>query len=197
MADTEDATSQPSKSSEKGRRKASRKGKGKRSKAAAGGSLFASSPPGRSQSPPSKPSGGRRTASSLPPRTIRPAAASIFFGAAAFFFAGTASGSPAASARHRSRSGQSELAFARARGYSSQRLRYWKRQLGGSTNAPRVRSAPAKTTPAFVAVAMPVAARAPAKIEIHAGGLSVCVREDLDVEHLARIVDALARVLEC
>ena len=95
------------------------------------------------------------------------------------------------------RSGQSELAFAGARGYSSQRLRYWKRQLGGSTNAPRVRSAPAKTTPAFVAVAMPVAACAAARIEIHAGGLSVCVREDLDVEHLARIVDALARVLEC
>lgn len=82
------------------------------------------------------------------------------------------------------RSGESEVAFAQQRGYSNQRLRYWKKQLGISTK------------PAFVAVAMP-AARPPLKIEIRLGAVSVCVREDLDVEHLARIVDALARVREC
>jgi hypothetical protein len=90
------------------------------------------------------------------------------------------------------RSGQSELAFARTRGFSRERLRYWKSQLGVSAKATNV-----SPKPTFVAVAMPVAARTPAKIEIHVGALSVCVREDLDVEHVARIVDALARVREC
>lgn len=51
--------------------------------------------------------------------------------------------------------------------------------------------------PAFVAVSMPVVARATPKIEIHIGALAVCVREDVDVEHLAGIVGALARVRAC
>ncbi len=90
------------------------------------------------------------------------------------------------------RSGESEFAFARQRGFSPQRLRYWRSRLGA---APIQSSAP----PAFVAVEMPVAARgAPRpKIEIHIGAMSVCVREDLAVEHLARIVGALARIRPC
>jgi len=88
------------------------------------------------------------------------------------------------------RSGESEFAFARQRGFSPQRLRYWRSRLGA---APIQSSAP----PAFVAVEIPVAARGAPKIEIHLGALSVCVREELDVEHLARIVSALARVRPC
>jgi len=88
------------------------------------------------------------------------------------------------------RSGESEFAFARQRGFSPQRLRYWRGRLGGAP----IQSS---TTPAFVAVEMPVAARSAAKIEIQLGALSVCVREDLDVEHLARIVGALAHVRPC
>jgi hypothetical protein len=90
------------------------------------------------------------------------------------------------------RSGQTELAFARQRGFSPQRLRYWRSRL----RAPMTQRT-STTAPAFVAVAMPIAARGTSKIEIHVGGLSVCVREELDVEHLARIVDALARVRAC
>jgi hypothetical protein len=92
------------------------------------------------------------------------------------------------------RSGQSELAFARGRGFSRQRVRYWKSRLGVSTSKPKTAVSP---KPGFVAVAMPVVARAPTKIEIHVGELSVRVREDLDVEHLARIVGALMRVAGC
>jgi transposase-like protein len=90
------------------------------------------------------------------------------------------------------RSGQTEHAFARQRGFSPQRLRYWRSRLRAPT-AKRTSAAP----PAFVAVAMPVAARETSKIEIHVGALLVCVREELEVEHLARIVDALARLRAC
>lgn len=56
------------------------------------------------------------------------------------------------------RSGESELAFARQQGFSRQRLRYWRSRLG----APTKQSA---APPAFVAVAMPIGARAMSKIE--------------------------------
>ena len=88
------------------------------------------------------------------------------------------------------RSGESELLFARRRGYSRERLRYWKKKLAVSTK-------PMTKKPAFVAVAMPIAARMAAKIEIQVGAVKVCLREDVDVDHLARIVDALSRVCEC
>ena len=90
------------------------------------------------------------------------------------------------------RSGETEFAFARQRGFSPQRLRYWRSRLRAPT-AQRKSTAP----PAFVAVAMPATGRTTSKIEIHVGALLVCVREELDVEHLARIVGALARVREC
>jgi len=89
------------------------------------------------------------------------------------------------------RSGESELLFARRRGYSRERLRYWKRKLAVSTEPTMTKK------PAFVAVAMPIATRIAAKIEIQVGAVKVCVREDMDVDHLARVVDALARLREC
>ena len=88
------------------------------------------------------------------------------------------------------RSGETEFAFARQRGFSPQRLRYWRSRL-------RVSSTQTAAPPAFVAVAMPATARATSRIEIHVGALLVCVREELDVDRLARIVGALARVRAC
>ena len=79
-------------------------------------------------------------------------------------------------------SGESELAFARRRGISRQRIRYWRERLEGGVS-----------TPAFVAVAMPVDERRAATIEIRTGNVSVCLREDLDVEHIARLVRALSQ----
>lgn len=79
------------------------------------------------------------------------------------------------------RTGESDAAFARRRGISTQRLRYWRRQVE-----------PTKS-PAFVAVSVAKAKDATEEIAIRVDGLSVCVREDIDVEHLARIVGALAR----
>jgi hypothetical protein len=88
------------------------------------------------------------------------------------------------------RSGESELAFARRGGFSPQRLRYWRERLGGPTKD-------VAAAAAFVAVSMPVVARAASQIEIRMGAMSVCVREDIDVDHLARIVGALAGVRAC
>jgi transposase-like protein len=76
-------------------------------------------------------------------------------------------------------SGESAAGFARRKGLSPQRIAYWRKRLGS----------PAKAE--FVAVALPAASRA--SIEISAGGVVVRVREELDVDHVARLVDALAR----
>lgn len=80
------------------------------------------------------------------------------------------------------RSGETELAFARRKGISRQRLRYWRKQLGQPA-----------AKPAFVAVDLPAARTAGREIAILVGDISICVREDLDVDHLARIVEALGR----
>jgi hypothetical protein len=82
--------------------------------------------------------------------------------------------------------GESELAFARQRGISRQRLRYWRERLDGGGGQP-----------AFVAVAMPAAARTAATIAIRSGEVEVCVREDLDVEQVARLVVAISRAKAC
>jgi len=76
-------------------------------------------------------------------------------------------------------SGESTAGFARRKGISTQRLAYWKKRL----------AEPAK--PEFVAVALPAAVAA--SIEIAAGGVVVRVREDLDVEHVAWLVEAIGR----
>ena len=73
--------------------------------------------------------------------------------------------------------------FCARRGISRGRLAYWRERLStGSTPA----------TPAFVAVTLPISRRPDAHIEIECGGVLLRVREDIDVEHLARLVAALA-----
>lgn len=79
-------------------------------------------------------------------------------------------------------SGESEHAFARRKGISRQRLRYWRGLLGRRT-----------AKPAFVAVDLPAVRPVGDEIAIRVGEIAICVREDLDVDHLARIVEALGR----
>jgi hypothetical protein len=89
------------------------------------------------------------------------------------------------------RSGESANRFMGRRGFSGARLRYWQKRLAVSTRPTVARK------PAFVAVAMPGAPRTTAKIEIHVGALTVCVREDLELDHFTGIVDALWRMQKC
>jgi hypothetical protein len=79
-------------------------------------------------------------------------------------------------------SGESAVPFARRSGFSSQRLLYWKKRLGEV-------SAPA----AFVAVRLPSGSHARDTIEIRVDGVAVHVREELDVAHVARLVEAPSR----
>lgn len=83
-------------------------------------------------------------------------------------------------------SGESELAFARRNGISRQRLRYWRARLGRAV-----------ASPAFVAVEIPSAGSQAPTIEIQVGEVLLRVRENLEVEHLARLVRALARAEAC
>lgn len=78
-------------------------------------------------------------------------------------------------------SGESEASFCRRRGIGRARLRYWRRRL-----------ATTRPLPAFVPVELPSSVAAK-EIAIRVGDVSVCVREDLDVEHVARLVGALGR----
>jgi len=89
--------------------------------------------------------------------------------------------------RAHARSGLSAEDFAEREGYSTQRLRYWQKRLS------------VVDAVSFVPVELPVAAKAtptsmPTRtpIEISCDGVVIRVREDLDAEHLARIVVALA-----
>lgn len=75
-------------------------------------------------------------------------------------------------------SGMSAAEFCGARGYSTQRLRYW------ATRLPQ-----AARPVAFVPVTLPVASDA--RIEISCGEVVLRVREDLNVEHVARLAVAL------
>lgn len=79
------------------------------------------------------------------------------------------------------RTAESASGFARRKGFSTQRLRYWKKRL--ATTA----------TPAFVGVTMPTAPASREPIEIRIGALSVVVQEGCDVEHVARLAEALSR----
>lgn len=82
------------------------------------------------------------------------------------------------------RSGLSASTFARREGISRARLSYWKGRVEDGDGA------------GFVAVSLPAARRE--QIEIAHGEVVLRVREDLDVEHLARIVLALgARARGC
>ncbi|MGH8311397.1 MAG: IS66 family insertion sequence element accessory protein TnpA, partial [Steroidobacteraceae bacterium] len=76
-------------------------------------------------------------------------------------------------------SGETVASFADRKSVSPQRIAYWKKRL----------SEPAATD--FVAVTLPT--RSPGWLELDAGGVTVRVRDDLDVEQVARLVEALAR----
>jgi transposase-like protein len=78
------------------------------------------------------------------------------------------------------RTGESDVAFARRRGVSTQRLRYWRKRVETARR------------PAFVPVRVAETSDA-GEIAIRVGGVSVCVREDFDIEQLTRIVEALGR----
>lgn len=80
------------------------------------------------------------------------------------------------------RSGESEASFCRRRGIGRQRLRYWRQRL-----------ATRKPGPAFVPIDVRAAIEVATEITIRVGDVAVCVREDLDVEHVARLVEALGR----
>ena len=83
-------------------------------------------------------------------------------------------------------SGLSVAAFARRRGVSARRLPYWAQRL----------DQPARV--AFVPVSFPAVVAPPdAVIEIAAGDVVLRVREGLHVEHLARLVAALAGSRSC
>jgi transposase-like protein len=77
------------------------------------------------------------------------------------------------------RSGESVTEFAKRRGFSAQRIYYWKKRIAEAA------------VPTFVAV--PVTAARAGQIEIVADGITIRVREDLAPERLAQIVDVLVR----
>ncbi len=85
--------------------------------------------------------------------------------------------------RECAKSGLTTEAFAKSEGYSGQRLRNWRTRLGG---------VPAAAEIEFVPVAITPTSRRPSAsttqcIAIDLGMVTVRVREDLDVEHVARI----------
>lgn len=80
-------------------------------------------------------------------------------------------------------SGESKAQFARRRGISTERLRYWQKRLASAT------------APSFIAV--PLAASR-AQLEIAVGEVTVRVREDMDLARLADLLDLVAgRRREC
>ena len=85
------------------------------------------------------------------------------------------------------RTAESAVGFARRKGISTQRVAYWKKRLASAKGR--------DTKPAFVAVSMPATPSTHAEIEIRVAGVAVIVREGCDVEHVARVVDALGHRL--
>jgi transposase-like protein len=83
-------------------------------------------------------------------------------------------------------SGLSMARFAQGTGHSIRRLTYWRKRLA--------ETGPMEFVPVALApLARPSASTERPHIEIAIEGVAVRVREDLDVEHLARIVEALVR----
>ncbi|MGO9835476.1 MAG: IS66 family insertion sequence element accessory protein TnpA [Polyangiaceae bacterium] len=80
-------------------------------------------------------------------------------------------------------SGESKAQFARRRGVSTERLRYWQKRLASAT------------APSFIAV--PLSASR-GQLEIAVGDVTVRVREDIDLARLADLLDLVAgRSREC
>ena len=84
-----------------------------------------------------------------------------------------------------SRTAESAVGFARRKGISTRRLTYWKKRLASATGR--------ETKPAFVAVTMPATPSTRAEVEIRVAGVAVIAHEGCDVEHVARVVEALGR----
>jgi hypothetical protein len=84
------------------------------------------------------------------------------------------------------RSGKSASAFARERGVSVRRLSYWAKQLS-SANESRVRFVPVTLAEAKTPCA--------AVIEIEHGGVTVRVRESVDVELVGRLLAVVVRAV--
>jgi hypothetical protein len=78
-------------------------------------------------------------------------------------------------------SGESAASFARRRGFSTQRLAYWKKRLA-SDGAPK-----------FLAVALPAPPTTARWVEICAGGVVVRIPEEVDEDRVARLVEAIGR----
>ncbi len=76
-------------------------------------------------------------------------------------------------------SGESAAGYARRKGFSPHRFAYWRKRL----------AEPAKTE--FMAIALP--SPPPACIEIAACGIVVRVREDMDTDQVAGLVQAIGR----
>jgi transposase-like protein len=74
---------------------------------------------------------------------------------------------------------ESVTEFARRRGVSVERIRYWRKRLMQ------------RDVPAFMAV--PVTDSGRAQIEIAAAGVTMRIREDADLERLADLVDIMSR----
>jgi hypothetical protein len=84
-----------------------------------------------------------------------------------------------------SASGASLAEFAQSKQVSTHRLAYWRKRLGEATRPP-----------AFVSVALPNELSS-SPVEIVSGRVIVRVRDDVDAERIAGIVEALARRLGC
>ena len=77
------------------------------------------------------------------------------------------------------RTGESIAEFARRRGVSGERVRYWRKRLGNGA-------------PVFVAVPVGSDRQGP-RIEITTTAVTLRVREDVDLEHLAALIEVVAR----
>ena len=84
-----------------------------------------------------------------------------------------------------SRTAESAAEFARRKGISTQRLKYWKKRLASAKSR--------GSKPAFVAVTMAATPSTRAEVEIRVAGVAVIAHEGCDLEHLARVVEALGR----
>jgi transposase-like protein len=78
------------------------------------------------------------------------------------------------------RTGESIAEFARRRGVSGERVRYWRKRL-------------ADGAPAFVAIPPVGSDRQGPWIEIATTAVTLRVREDVDLEHLAALIEVVAR----
>jgi transposase-like protein len=77
------------------------------------------------------------------------------------------------------RTGESVAEFARRRGVSGERVRYWRKRL-------------ADGAPSFVAIPVGNDRHEP-RIEITTTAVTLRVREDVELEHLAALIEVVAR----